>query len=162
MILSSEAKRQVHNKNTNGEFCNTEIGEDKMSQTLFIKNHLQFKERVKKGMTFRRIWYHEDPQPLERLITEVQTNGFWVKEQGSVDLMWVDYMTSRDWAFKDGKVYIIFNHDLDKKRKSKELNAQDYSRYLKRLSEYEKELEVADFPKINGYKILGIYEIVSQ
>lgn len=131
-------------------------------EMVYIKNHLKFKEKTKKGMVFRRIWHYQDPEPLERLITDVRANGFWVEQQGSEEPLWVEFMTAKDWAFQDGKVYMIFNHDLDKKRKAKELNADDYSRYCKRFTDYVKELETSKEPKIKGYKILGIYEIVSK
>lgn len=133
-----------------------------MSEIIFIKNHLKLTEKLKAGMILRRTWYYENPEPLERLIVEVQTNGFWVKEKNSEEIYWVDFMSAKDWAFKDGKIYMIFNHDLDKKRKEKEFSKENYNKYLVRFEKYIKELETANLPKINGYKILGIYEIVSK
>lgn len=126
---------------------------------MFIKNHLQFRERVQVGMTLRRLWHYQDESILERKIVEVLIKGFWVEEDGYEEPLWFDLGTAKDWVFMDGAIYMIFNHDLDNTRKSKELNKEDYSRYQERLACYIENLKTSDERKIKGYKVLAVYEL---
>lgn len=131
-------------------------------EKVLIKNHLQFKQRIKKGMIFRRIWHYKSVQQVDRIITDVQANGFWVREDGIDEPLWVDFMLSKDWAFENEKIYMVFNHDLDLKRKKNSLNEKDLSRYLVRHAEYLEKLDKTRCKKMYDYKVLGIYEIMSE
>lgn len=131
-------------------------------EKVYIKNHLQFIQRIKKGMIFRRTWHYKSAQPLDRVITDVQVNGFWVKEEGVGEPMWVDFMRAKDWAFENEKIYMLFNHDLDLKRKKNELNEEDFERYLDRHAKYVEKLEQTSCKKMYDYKVLGTYEILSE
>lgn len=132
-------------------------------EMLSIKNLLQLKTETKAGMIFRRVWFHKTGEEvLDRKIIRVQTNGMWVEDlevgvENSQGL-WCEWGKATDWFFKDGKVYMIFNHYTDYANKKKTLSKEDFEKYEKRYKEYIKNT-LHDGLKVKNYKVLGIYEI---
>ena len=118
---------------------------------------------MKIGMIFRRVWFHKTGEEvLDRKVLDINNYGFWVEdtenklinEQG----LWVDWMSSTDWAFSNGKIYMLFNHNNDMKQKEKKLTAQNFAKYKERFQKYVDE-ELPKGLQLEGCKVLGIYEV---
>lgn len=130
---------------------------------LFIKSFWQFKTGVKTDMIFRRVWFHRTGEELlDRRILKVQTNGFFVEDldartPNDVGL-WCEWGKSTDWKFKNGKVYMIFNHEADYEKKENSLTPKKFKDYQERYKNYLQN----DLPNglvVDGYKVLAIYEV---
>lgn len=130
---------------------------------LFIKNYSQFITEMQVGMIFRRVWFHRTgDELLDRKILKVQTNGFFVedldtKEPNDIGV-WCEWGKATGWSFKNGKVYMLFNHEVDYEQKKEHLTKKKFTSYEKRYNNYIENV-LPNGLVVDGYKVLAIYEL---
>lgn len=135
-------------------------------KNVYIKNFLQFRQTLKSGMVLRRVWFHKIgvPEAYDREVLKVQTNGFWLEdldcEVQNDQGLWCDWGTSKDWVFKDGRVYMIFNHERDYEQKKESLPPTGFEQYKLRYANYLKTLFTT--LTIKDFKVLAIYEVLEN
>lgn len=145
-----------------------------MKKIVNISSLSNFKHSVEVGQDFTRIWYYKDEVQREysRRVSRKLAKGFYIDDTELGKKVWVDFMSTNDWYFEDGYIYMIYNHlaAYDKAMKTLETEEEKedfkkrYSDFLSKLYSNEfkrisKPIGIKEERRVEFFKVLAIYKL---